>query len=94
MAETLQGSRGPTFQVRRRSGQEGLDAAVHARPRSGAPPQVTHRLEAPLTALAGSEPPEGRARWRLRLWAERVVELELVDALSPMTVSRLLKNAP
>jgi putative transposase len=94
IAETLQVSRGTTFQVRRRYCQEGLEAALHDRPRSGAPPKVTQRLEAHLTALACSEPPEGRARWTLRLLAERVVELELVDALSHMTVSRLLKKTP
>jgi putative transposase len=94
IAETLQVSRGTTFRVRRRYCQEGLEAALHDRPRSGAPPKVTRRLEAHLTALACSQPPEGRARWTLRLLAEKVVELELIDALSYMTVSRLLKKTP
>jgi transposase len=74
IAETLQVSRGTTVRVRRRYCQEGLEAALHDRPRSGAPPKVTRRLAAHLTALACSQPPEGRARWTLRLLAEKVVE--------------------
>jgi hypothetical protein len=45
-----------------------------------------------LIALACSEPPEGQARWSLRLLAERMVELEVVDDLSYQTVRRTLKK--
>ena len=44
-------------------------------------------------ALACSAPPEGRARWTMRLLADRLVELELVDAISDETVRRTLKKA-
>ena len=44
--------------------------------------------EARLTALACSQPPKGYARWSLRLLAERLVELEVVDTTSHETVRR------
>ena len=46
-----------------------------------------------LTALACSKPPDGLARWSLRLLAERLVELEVVESVSHETVRRSLKKA-
>ena len=48
--------------------------------------------EARLLTLACARPPEGKARWSLRLLAERMVELEHVDALSHETVRQTLKK--
>ena len=48
--------------------------------------------EAHLIALACSAPPDGRARWTLRLLAGRMVELRHADALSHETVRRTLKK--
>jgi len=45
-----------------------------------------------LTHLACSEAPEGRARWTVRLLAEKMVELKIVPAVSPMTVCNTLKK--
>jgi transposase len=49
-------------------------------------------FEARLIALACSPAPEGRARWTIRLLAEKAVELEYVDAVSAMSVQRILKK--
>ena len=49
-------------------------------------------LEAHLVALSCSEPPEGFARWSLRLLADRVVELSYIDSISYETVRRVLKK--
>lgn len=49
-------------------------------------------LEAHLIALSCSEPPEGFARWSLRLLADKVVELNYVDSISHETVRRVLKK--
>ncbi len=49
--------------------------------------------QARLTALACSQPPDGLARWSLRLLAERLVELEVVETISYETVRRSLKKA-
>jgi hypothetical protein len=46
-----------------------------------------------LTALACSTAPRGHARWSLRLLAERLVELEVVETISHETVRRALKKA-
>jgi hypothetical protein len=48
--------------------------------------------EARLVALACSEAPEGRNRWTLRLLAERLVELEVVDSASHELVRQTLKQ--
>jgi len=48
--------------------------------------------EARLVVLACAAPPAGRARWSLRLLAARLVELEVVDAISPETVRQALNK--
>lgn len=69
---------------------EGLTAALAEKGRAGAPRKITGRLEAALTALACSTPPEGYARWSLRLLASRLVELDLIAQISHTDVGRLL----
>ncbi len=56
------------------------------------PPKVDGELEARIIALACSEPPKGYARWTVRLLSEKVVELDFIDSISPMTIQRLLKK--
>lgn len=56
------------------------------------PAKADGELEAHIIALACGEPPEGRARWTVRLLANKAVELDFVDSLSPATVCRILKK--
>jgi len=56
------------------------------------PAKVTGKLEAHIIALACSEAPEGFSKWSLRLLADKCVELNYVDEISYMTVSRVLKK--
>ena len=77
---------------RRKAVLEGPEAALERTPRAMPPRKVDGRLEAHITKLACSAPPEGRSRWTLRLLADRVVELDLVDSLSHETVRRTLKK--
>ena len=70
----------------------GVEAALYEKPRPGAAPIFTGEVEAQLTMLACSEPPEGHARWTLRLLAERMVALDYVDAISHVTVGKILKK--
>jgi len=70
----------------------GLDFALHEKARSGAPLKMDGRIEAQLTLLACSDPPEGRSRWTVRLLADKLVEMEVVDSISHMSVQRLLKK--
>jgi transposase len=50
------------------------------------------KQEAQLTTIACSEPPEGQARWTLRLLSDRIVQLDYVDSVSYETVRRVLKK--
>lgn len=61
-------------------------------PRSGRPPIIDGVQRAKITALACSEAPEGYERWSLRLLAENAVQLGIVDDISYMEVSRILKK--
>lgn len=78
--------------VRHRFVRNGLDAALYDRPRPGAKPKITGETEAHLTLLACSAPPEGQARWTLRLLADRLVELGYVESLSHVAVGERLKK--
>jgi hypothetical protein len=72
---------------------EGLDAALNRRPpRRQYIRKLDGRAEAHLIALACSEPPVGHAGWTLRLLADKMVELQVVDSLSHVTVHRILKK--
>jgi transposase len=73
--------------------EEGLEAALRRKPRTGPPKLVFDgACQARITALACSAAPDGRSRWTVRLLAEKVVELKIAPAISPMTVHRLLKK--
>ncbi|WKN43787.1 helix-turn-helix domain-containing protein [Tunicatimonas pelagia] len=61
-------------------------------PRSGRPVGLSGEDRAKITALACSTPPEGYARWSLRLLADKAVELEIVEAISFKQVGILLKK--
>ena len=85
----------PTLErIRRRFVEEGMDVALGAR--SHAPRPYMQRLdgaqEARLIALACGKAPEGRQRWTLRLLADKIVELHVVDRVSYQTVRRVLKK--
>jgi len=79
--------------LRQRFVEQGLDAALNRKPQiNRVARKIDGRAEAHLIAIACSKPPEGRNRWTLRLLADRLVELELVDSLSTETVRRTLKK--
>jgi transposase len=94
IVEALEVSRSTVERVRTRCVEEGPDAALRPRP-SG---QVRLRKldgaqEAHLIAVACSPAPQGRKRWTLRLLADKLVELDIVDAVSYETVRRTLKKS-
>lgn len=62
------------------------------RPRSGRPVEINGNQRAKITALACSEPPEGYARWSLRLLADKAVELEYCEHISHTEVGTILKK--
>jgi len=78
--------------VRRRFNRSGLQASLYEKPRPGQRPKVTGDVEAKLTMLACSDPPEGHTRWTLRLLANRMIKLEYIDYISHVTVGEVLKK--
>ena len=80
--------------VREKLVTQGLDAVLSRKKRETPPikPIFDGKAQAQLTALACSTPPEGHARWSLRLLADKVVELEIVPAAHFNTIGRALKK--
>ena len=77
--------------TRKRFVEEGL-GCLNERPRRGQAPKLTGKQEAHLIAIACSTPPEGRARWTLRLLADKVVELKFTDSIARETIRQVLKK--
>ena len=93
IAEAVEVSQPTNSRVRKQYVEEGLEAALNRR----SPNREYHRkldgeAEARLIALACSQPPQGQTRWSLRLLADKLVELEIVDSVSYQTVGRTLKK--
>ncbi len=79
--------------VKKRFVEEGLESALKMAPTSRVYNKlVDGDMEAHLIALACGEPPEGFARWSLRLLADKLVELRFSDGISYETVRRTLKK--
>jgi hypothetical protein len=94
VAEAVETSQPTVARVRKQYVQEGLEAALNRRPPNREyQRKLDGEQEAHLIALACSEPPEGQARWSLRLLADKLVELEVVEEeVSYQTVRRILKK--
>jgi len=94
IVDALEVSRSTVERVRTRCVEEGPEAALRPRP-SSTPPlrKLDGAQEARLIAVACSPPPQGRKRRTLRLLADKVVELDIVDAVSYETVRCTLKHS-
>ena len=79
--------------VRKRLVEEGLEAALNrAKQKRVRNRRLDGEQEAHLVALTCSEPPTGKARWTMRLLADRMVELEYTESVSHETVRQVLKK--
>ena len=67
IAESLMINAATVGRTRRKFLDEGMEAALYDKPRPGRVPKITGDIEAKLTVLACSDPPEGHARWTLAL---------------------------
>jgi transposase len=92
VAEKVRVSAGTVARIRQRFVEEGLEAALSERPRPGKAPLLGGAQQAHLLALACSPVPTGHAKWTVRLLADRLVELDLVEAVSHQTIWRVLKK--
>lgn len=71
--------------------REGLKC-LQDKPRTGRPIEFDGKQRAKITALACSPAPDGRARWDLRLLADKAVELGYCETISHTQVSKILKK--
>lgn len=93
VAAATEASVSTVYRVRQAFVEDGLDAALHRkRPTGRQYGKLDGAQEARLVALACSAPPAGRARWTLKLLADRLVELEVVESISPECVRTALKK--
>ena len=82
------------FNIRKQFVEQGFEAALERKQRETPPtPNILDgEKEAKLITIACSKPPDGRGRWTLRLLADKLIELEIVETISPNTVGRALKK--
>jgi len=95
IAESIDVSVRTVERVRQRLVEHGLEDALTRRTTphgSRTRRKLDGEAEARLTQIACSKPPAGRLRWSVRLLADRLVELEIVDTISRETVRRTLKK--
>jgi len=94
IAEALEVNPRTVERLRQRFVEQGLDAALGRKKqdRPSRPRTLDGKAEARLIAVACSQPPQGRTRWTLRLLADKLVELEVVDTVSTETIRRTLKK--
>lgn len=89
----LNTSRPTVERIRKRFVQGNTDKALNDDPRpGGAKVKLDGRAEAQLIALVCSDTPDGHARWTLRLLADRLVELGVVESISHEGVRQVLKK--
>ena len=93
IADHLGTSRMTVMRVRQQFAADGLDATLHRKKPTGRQyRKLDGKQEARLVALACSKAPEGHARWTMKLLADKLVELEVVESIDPATVWRTLKK--
>jgi transposase len=93
IAEALDTSAATVARIRKKFVQQGLEAAVQRkRPTGRQYRKLDGAQEARLATLACSPPPEGQARWTMKLLADKLVQLEVVESIDPATVCRALKK--
>jgi transposase len=93
MARVLNISMKKIDRAKKRFVEEGLEVALNGRKGDRSyVKKADGDFEAHLVALSCGEPPEGFARWSLRLLADKVVELDYIDSISHEAVRRILKK--
>lgn len=85
-------SRPTVERIRKRFVEGGLERALNEDARPGQKRKLDGRGEAQLIAVACSQAPDGHDHWTLRLLADKLVQLEVVENISYETVRRTLKK--
>jgi transposase len=93
IADAFETSLSTVHRVRQAFVEEGLDEALHRKKPTGRQyRKLDGDQEARLIAVACGPAPEGRSRWTLRLLADKLVELRVVESVSPECVRTTLKK--
>jgi transposase len=93
IADAFETSLSTVHRVRQAFVEEGLEEALHRKKPTGRQyRKLDGDQEARLIAVACSTAPEGQARWTLRLLADKLVELQVVESISPECVRTTLKK--
>jgi transposase len=92
IAASVQTSGSTIYRTKKRFVEISLEAALSEEPRPGAARKLSGKEEAQLVALACSDPPEGCARWTLKLLANALVELIEPPSISRETIRRRLDD--
>ena len=78
--------------LRKRFVEGGLERSLNEDPRPGQKRKLDGRAEAQLVATACSNAPAGHEHWTIRLLAGKLIELGIVESISPETVRLTLKK--
>ena len=93
VAKVLKISMRTIDRVKRRFVEEGLESCLERKKSSRVyDRKIDGDVEAHLVSIACSDPPEGFSKWSLRLLADKMVELDYIDAISYESVRRVLKK--
>ena len=93
IAKALKAAPRTVERIRQKCVEQGIEAALnHTRPKTTRSKVLDGEAEARLIQLACSPAPEGRAEWSMRLLADKLIELEVVDTVSRETVRTTLKK--
>ncbi len=92
IAEAFAAGRVTVERLRKRLVEHGLEAALDRQKRAPRIGKFDGEAEAHLIAITCSKAPKGCARWTLRLLADKVVELGIVENCSHMSIQRTLKK--
>jgi DNA-binding Lrp family transcriptional regulator len=92
IAEAYNTSESTVRNLRKRLVEKGFETALEREKQTNRRIKFDGEVEAKLIAMACSQAPEGYSKWSVRLLADRLVELEIVDEISHMTVQRVMKK--
>ena len=92
VAQTLPLTAKAIRQIAHRYIKDGLDAAIYDKQRPGAQEILDGPQKQRIVAMVCSKPPEGRARWTVRLIAEEAVKRKLVPKVGRETIRILLQS--
>jgi transposase len=88
-------SRATVHNVRSRFVKQGFDLALNGKPRPvNRKSKIDGRGQSQIIALRCSDPPDGESRWTLRLMCDKVIELGIVDDITPQGMDYILKKLP